>query len=212
MFKTVKNLIIAAGLSVASLSANATIIEISNMSNPSVTIDFGTFATGSTSLAAINAAAPGAGILSMMFSATSGSGTYDTDLGSGNALARDGSGLTIVSELSSFQNSTDLTIVLDHYVTQFGFQLADRTSSTLEFLDGAVVVGSILTPDIETPPVTDYFESDIAFNTIRITQSINWVIPELVIQTGSNAPVPAPASIALLGLGIAGLAFRKHRA
>ncbi|MEH6625719.1 MAG: PEP-CTERM sorting domain-containing protein [Motiliproteus sp.] len=190
---------------------NATVIQIGAMTNSNVAIDFGTFATGSTSVAAINAAAPGAGITSISFAGGSGTGTYDSDLGSGNALASDGAGgLAIVPELGVFNESTSMTIVLDHLVTQFGFQLADRIGSTLEFFNGAVSVGSILTPNILTPPVTDFFESSLAFDRIVLSQAINWVIPELVIETANQA-VPVPATLTLLMAGLIGVGFSRKK-
>ena len=191
------------------MAANATVIQIGAMTNANVVIDFGTFATGATSVAAINAAALGAGIVSISFSAASGIGNYDTDLGSGNALAADGvGGLTIVPELGVYANATSMTIVLDHLVSQFGFQLADRTGSTLEFFAGAALVGTISTPDIMTPPVTDFFESSVLFDRIVLSQGVNWVIPELVIETRA---VPEPGTLALLGIGLLGMGAARRR-
>lgn len=188
--------------------ANATLILTSGMTNPSVTIDFSTFTTGATSVTAINAAAPGAGISSITFSELSGTGVYDSDLGSGNALAANGNGgLVIVPELGTYGNANSMLIVLDHYVTEFGFQLADRADSVLNLFDGATLVGSINTPDISSPPITDFFSSTISFNTIQISQAHNWVIPELVIQTGIS--VPEPSTIAIFALGMIGLASRR---
>lgn len=192
-------------------SANATVTQIVAMTNPNVVIDFGTFATGPTSLSAINAAAPGAGITSLVFTETGGTtGVYDSDLGSGNAVGPDGSGgLIIVPELGRYGDATALTITLDHYATQFGFQLADRSDSKLEFFDGLTSVGSIFTPDIQSPPVTDFFESTVAFNRIVISQAANWVIPELVIE--SAVPVPAALPLMFGALAVAGVVARRKR-
>ena len=91
------------------LAANADVIQIEQMENPHVVIDFGTFDTGVTSVDAINAAAPGAGILSIFFELGGPAGRYNTRLGSGNALAADGlGGLTIVPELGVFASSVSM--------------------------------------------------------------------------------------------------------
>jgi len=203
----------AATIAWGGCSANAAVVQIGSMTTPNVVIDFSTFATGATSVAAINAAAPGAGITSITFAeGTPGfPAFYDSFLGSGNALAADGAGgLTVVPEFGGFGNADSMTIVLDHMATEFGFQMADHGGPTLTFFDGPVAVGSIVTSSFVVPPVTEFFRSDVAFDTIVISQGFNWVIPELVIQT-AVAEIPEAAALGLFGLGLAGLGLAARR-
>jgi len=200
---------LAVALCLHAVSANAGIIQIGSMTNPHSAIDFGDFSVGSTSLAAINSFAPDADILSLDFNALGSTGVYNTDLGSGNALALDGSGeLAIVPEDGAFFDFDRLEITIGHYMTQFGFGIADRSGATVSFYDGAIFVGSIISPN--NLPTTNFFESDVAFNRIVIEQARNWVVTELVFESKATS-VSEPSMIGLLGLGLAGLGFSRRK-
>ena len=185
---------------------NAAVNVVPSLTEPTVALDFDAFAVGVTDLAAINATFPRAGILSIVFAEDVGTGTYDTDLGGGNGLVPDGSGgLSIVAEGGIFIPAVSLTVTLDRKITQFGFALADRADSSLELFDEGVSV-EFLASTPEPDGFTDFFISDSAFDSFTISQSVNWVIPEIVLEA-----VPEPSSALLLGLAAIGLTARRKR-
>lgn len=66
--------------------ATATVIDIGSMTNPNVVLNFDAMSAGTTSIGAINSAFPGAGITSISFGGTGGSGTYSVNTGGGGGL------------------------------------------------------------------------------------------------------------------------------
>ncbi len=194
--------IIFISISLAYGPANAVVIDIGSMTNPNVVLDFDAMSAGATSVGAINTAFPGAGITSIAFAGTGGSGNYSVVLGGGRALATDqtGTGLELVDTGSNFFEFGSVTITLDHLITQFGLALGDRFNTTpdLQLFDGLTLVGTHTLPTADGS--SDFIQSTLAFDQIVITAPINWVIPELVIET---TRVPEPSTLALLGLGLA---------
>jgi len=163
--------------------------QIAAMTVPSVTMDFDLMPAGATSVAAIQAQFPTAGVTDMVFSPCTGSspGVYNTNP-AGRALGADpgGSlGLFLVDPPTGAFGCTDsLTIDLAGYVTEFGAQVADW-NGPMDFVvyDGAAQVG-ILTLDTTSAPL-QFMASTVAFNRIVITAipawpGANYVFPTLV--------------------------------
>lgn len=165
--------------------------QIAAMSVPSVTMDFDLMPAGATTVAAIQAQFPTAGVTDMVFSPCTGStpGGYNTNP-SGRALAADPNGslglFLVDPPTGSFGCSDSLTIDLAGYVTEFGAQVADW-NGPIDFVvyDGAAQVG-LLTLDTTSAPL-QFMASTVPFNRIVITAlpaypSANYVFPTLVFE------------------------------
>ena len=186
--------------------ANAAVIEIGAPTVPTVLIDFDLMAAGAVTVADINTAFPGAGILSLTFTESGEAETtfYDRNTFPGRALKPDASGAPIlVDPLSDTAGEAiALSIVLDRTITQFGFSLADRVSTIdlISLCDGVTPVGtfSTLAPD----GTIHYLASTVPFDRFVISELDDWVIPEIVLQVA----VPEPSSLALFAAGMLSLA------
>lgn len=121
-----------------------------------------------------------------------------------------GTGLTLVDPSSSFFHFSSFSITLDHLITQFGFALGDRNNTTpnLQLFNGLTLVGTHSLPTADG--FSDFIQSTLAFDRIQVSAPLNWVIPELVIETAGTT-VPVPTTLALMGLGLAGIGYRQHR-
>jgi uncharacterized repeat protein (TIGR01451 family) len=163
--------------------------QIAAMTVPSVTMDFDLMPAGATTVAAIQAQFPTAGVTNMVFSSCTGStpGTYNTNP-SGRALAADPNGslglFLVDPPTGAFGCSDSLTIDLAGYVTEFGAQVADW-DGPIDFVvyDGAAQVG-LITLDTTGAPL-QFMASTVPFNRIVVTAlpaypGANYVFPTLV--------------------------------
>jgi uncharacterized repeat protein (TIGR01451 family) len=170
--------------------------QIPAMTVPAVALDFDLMPAGATSVAAIQAQFPTAGIVDMVFDPCTGSspGTYDTNP-AGRALGADPSGslgLYLVDPPSGAFGCTDrFTITLSGLVTEFGAQVADW-NGPFDYVvyDGATQVG-LITVDTTGAPLI-FVESTVPFDTVVLTAlpafaAANYVFPTLVFPEQGQA-------------------------
>jgi uncharacterized repeat protein (TIGR01451 family) len=160
------------------------------MTVPSVTLDFDLMPAGATTVGAIQAQFPTAGIVDMVFDPCTGSspGGYNTNP-SGRALAADPSGslglFLVDPPTGSFGCSDALTITLAGLVTEVGVQVADWNGPfDVVVYDGAAQVG-IITIDTTGAPLI-FVESTVPFDSVVFTAipafpAANYVFPTIVV-------------------------------
>jgi len=189
--------------------------QIAAMTVPAVTLNFGLMPGGATTVAAIQAQFPDAGITDIVFSACTGAqpGTYDTNP-STRALAADPSGslgLFLVDPQGAFGCFDDITITFSGPITQFGAQIADWNGPmNFNVYDGASNVGSIQLDTTSSP--LQFVESTVPFDSLVITAFpdfpvANYVFPNLVFPEviAQPTPTPTPVEEAVPTLGSGGI-------
>ena len=110
-------------------SVNATVISVGSLDNPNVSIDFDNFPTGSLTVGDINTAHPTAGITSITLNCLGGTGSYSVFTAGGRGIACDsgGGGIQNYDVGENYFDMDSITVVLDHFVTEIGFQHGDRS-------------------------------------------------------------------------------------
>lgn len=193
--------------------ALSAIMTVGSFTQTMVTIDFDSFATGPTTLGAIQSSAPEAGISGLSLGCFGvPAGEYNFNLaGNGLACSSD-DGLEIYPELAfPYFDMNSFTLELDHFVTEIGFQHGDRTglgSSVSLFADN-VLVGSFSPGEFENNLLR--LQSSVAFNKFVLEEDRNWLVTELVIQARDTVAVPTPATLLLITTGLLGLSSRLRR-
>ena len=182
-------------------------ITIPGMTVPSVQVDFEGMALGATSVAAINAAHPGANLGRIeAIAPLAALGNYSTGSALARALALDpngSGGLFIVDPGGNFGGGNGYSISLGMVSTQIGLSIADfNGTKNVDFFLGPALVGTTTVSGSGGPVVT-FYELRGGFDRVEINGTPNYVIPEIWVQ------VPAPASLSLLALG--GLALARRR-
>ena len=147
--------------------------QIPAMTVPAVQVDFESTTLGTTTVAAINAAHPGANIAGIQAIAPlAGLGNYDTGFALGRALALnpDGSGgLFIVDPGQDFGGADGYRIDLGMVSTQVGLSIADFNSTrNVDFYLAGVLVGSSTVSGAGGPLVT-FYEHISGFDRVDIT-------------------------------------------
>jgi len=160
--------------------------QIPAMTVPAVQVDFDSMTLGATTVAAINAAHPGANIASIQAIAPLAAvGSYSVGFALGRALALnpDGSGgLFIVDPGQAFGGGNGYRIDLGTVSTQVGLSIADFTSAqNVDFYSGGVLVGNSTVSGAGGPVVT-FYELLSGFDRVDITGTPNYVIPEIWVE------------------------------
>jgi hypothetical protein len=156
---------------------------------------------------------------------------YQYSLGNGNLIFNGGPGVTnnisplnIVSVGSAGANTGILTLTMPSPVDTFGYGFAILTTATtlatfIVLFDGATLVGSQSYFGAPDPGFTGGFagiQSTLLFNRVQLTFN-NIEAPAFAVDnvrtfnSGSVAAVPEPATLTLLGSGIAAAAWRRRR-
>jgi hypothetical protein len=157
------------------------------------------------------------GIASVAVSANGIGDSFGIRPNASRALWANSGGLAIVDpgagDLAADGVGMVYTLVFAGLHSKFGIGVHDQgTLFTVAFFDGLTAVGSAVfdsTVDANDLSMA-YFANTDAFDRITITAAGGYAIDNITIE-GSAAAVPAPASLALLGLGLAGLAATRRR-
>ncbi len=192
---------------------NATVMQIALADfNNATVIDFESMALGSIS--GSDPIFSNAGISNII---PDNPGTFNDTYGvrpnSDRALGALASGLVVTDPGEAGTASIDdWTIEFSNMISRFGFALSDSVAGThsITFFDGLATVGNfaVTTSDKEN----FYFESTLSFNSVRIIDNdpgtMGFVLDDLTLE---SIAVPEPTPLALMGLGLAGLSFRRKK-
>ena len=190
-----KKILVVAGLSMLSTIANATPISnsVSGLASPALTITFDEHLLPAGSSVTNEYSDLGVTFSPNLY--------YSSYPGFPNNVTNFGSGPNVFQfSLNFLTNQTDVA-----------FAMVSRSSSwNFEALLGNLVVESFLAT-VDLSAFNFFGFTGIAFDEIRITSSINdlMIIDNLQLSKTNN--VPEPTSIALLGLGLAGLGAARQR-
>jgi hypothetical protein len=207
------------------------LVPIGAMTIPNIEMDFDTLPAGPTSVAAIRAAFPGSTLTNITLNTRAGSGTYNFQAGSGNAIGAnpDNSGnLAVIAVNGSFQNMNSVVIQLSQPTTEFGFGIGDWSGPfNVTVFAGANLVSTLQVSTTNggtagSPGSSHFIQETTLFDRIELTAlpnnpSANWVIhflavPALVLPSSvTSIPTLSDWGIWLL-VGLFGLVIvlRRH--
>ena len=196
-------------------SVNATVIEIglADFNNATV-IDFESTALGSIS--GTDSLFTNAGISSITATPQgTDTDTYNSRTNSSRALGGNTSGLFIADPgTTGAADTNDWLIEFLSPQFLFGFGTHDQgTRPLVTLLFDGVQVGSLSSVPLNSDLFQLYFESTVAFNAITISQpgtasGFGFMLDNLTVETSS---VPEPVTLALFGLGLAGISFSRKK-
>lgn len=213
---------VAAAATCVAAPAQALLVETGVVAGPVETVDFDAMPAGTTTLAAITAAFPAAGITSIGFEGVAVDPlVYNAQTNGGRALAAGDAagGLVLLDIGDGSPVSPDAFLVgFDRTVTEFGFDAGDFSGGTwtLEtYLNGGL--SESVSFNLNGSGVLNVFSSDVPFNAVRVVESApsaNWVVPTFVVSSRAARPeteVPLPGAAGLLVGAMAVFAGLRRR-
>lgn len=184
-----------------------------------ISVGIGAFGAGSTLTTfdgqTLNGEVNGTTVDGILFQYSLGNGALVFDGGPG--LTNNISPLNIVSV--GLTNPGILTLTLPSLVDTFGYGFAINniiaipTATTISLFNGATPVGSLSYAGAPDPVFTGGFagiQSTLLFDRVQLT----FAAPAFAVdnlRTFNSAAVPEPATLMLLGSGIAAAAWRRRR-